>query len=143
MMAALSAGLMSFFLQDRKQKRTSEEIKQGSMKRNPEVTDNSVRAVHPGDALQVGDLALQGLDVSEGLSLVLLLGPQGEGAAVHLHGVQPGQLILQLSFGLLAALQEGLNVRRAQQLVRLLILQLLDPIPPADTRCEVRAERDT
>lgn len=142
-MAALSAGLMSFFLQDRKQKRTSEEIKQGSMKRNPEVTDNSVRAVHLGDALQVGDLALQGLDVSEGLSLVLLLGPQGEGAAVHLHGVQPGQLILQLSFGLLAALQEGLNVRRAQQLVRLLILQLLDPIPPADTRCEVRAERDT
>lgn len=143
MMAALSAGLMSFFLQDRKQKRTSEEIKQDLMKRNPEVTDNSVRAVHPGDALQVGDLALQGLDVSEGLSLVLLLGPQGEGAAVHLHGVQPGQLILQLSFGLLAALQEGLNVRRAQQLVRLLILQLLDPIPPADTRCEVRAERDT
>lgn len=142
-MAALSAGLMSFFLQDRKQKRTSEEIKQGFMKRNPEVTDNSVRAVHPGDALQVGDLALQGLDVSEGLSLVLLLGPQGEGAAVHLHGVQPGQLILQLSFGLLAALQEGLNVRRAQQLVRLLILQLLDPIPPADTRREVRAERDT
>lgn len=142
-MAALSAGLMSFFLQDRKQKRTSEEIKQDLMKRNPEVTDNSVRAVHPGDALQVGDLALQGLDVSEGLSLVLLLGPQGEGAAVHLHGVQPGQLILQLSFGLLAALQEGLNVRRAQQLVRLLILQLLDPIPPADTRCEVRAERDT
>lgn len=141
-MAALSAGLMSFFLQDRKQKRTSEEIKQDLMKRNPEVTDNSVRAVHPGDALQVGDLALQGLDVSEGLSLVLLLGPQGEGAAVHLHGVQPGQLILQLSFGLLAALQEGLNVRRAQQLVRLLILQLLDPIPPADTRCEVRAERD-
>lgn len=140
MMAALSAGLMSFFLQDRKQKRTSEEIKQDLMKRNPEVTDNSVRAVHPGDALQVGDLALQGLDVSEGLSLVLLLGPQGEGAAVHLHGVQPGQLILQLSFGLLAALQEGLNVRRAQQLVRLLILQLLDPIPPADTRCEVRAE---
>lgn len=139
-MAALSAGLMSFFLQDRKQKRTSEEIKQDLMKRNPEVTDNSVRAVHPGDALQVGDLALQGLDVSEGLSLVLLLGPQGEGAAVHLHGVQPGQLILQLSFGLLAALQEGLNVRRAQQLVRLLILQLLDPIPPADTRCEVRAE---
>lgn len=142
-MAALSAGLMSFFLQDRKQKRTSEEIKQDLMKRNPEVTDNSVRAVHPGDALQVGDLALQGLDVSEGLSLVLLLGPQGEGAAVHLHGVQPGQLILQLSFGLLAALQEGLNVRRAQQLVRLLILQLLDPIPPADTRREVRAERDT
>lgn len=142
-MAALSAGLMSFFLQDRKQKRTSEEIKQDLMKRDPEVTDNSVRAVHPGDALQVGDLALQGLDVSEGLSLVLLLGPQGEGAAVHLHGVQPGQLILQLSFGLLAALQEGLNVRRAQQLVRLLILQLLDPIPPADTRCEVRAERDT
>lgn len=140
MMAALSAGLMSFFLQDRKQKRTSEEIKQDLMKRNPEVTDNSVRAVHPGDALQVGDLALQGLDVSEGLSLVLLLGPQGEGAAVHLHGVQPGQLILQLSFGLLAALQEGLNVRRAQQLVRLLILQLLDPIPPADTRREVRAE---
>lgn len=139
-MAALSAGLMSFFLQDRKQKRTSEEIKQDLMKRDPEVTDNSVRAVHPGDALQVGDLALQGLDVSEGLSLVLLLGPQGEGAAVHLHGVQPGQLILQLSFGLLAALQEGLNVRRAQQLVRLLILQLLDPIPPADTRCEVRAE---
>lgn len=139
-MAALSAGLMSFFLQDRKQKRTSEEIKQDLMKRNPEVTDNSVRAVHPGDALQVGDLALQGLDVSEGLSLVLLLGPQGEGAAVHLHGVQPGQLILQLSFGLLAALQEGLNVRRAQQLVRLLILQLLDPIPPADTRREVRAE---
>lgn len=139
-MAALSAGLMSFFLQDRKQKRTSEEIKQDLMKRNPEVTDNSVRAVHPGDALQVGDLALQGLDVSEGLSLVLLLGPQGEGAAVHLHGVQPGQLILQLSFGLLAALQEGLNVRRAQQLVRLLILQLLDTIPPADTRREVRAE---
>ena len=109
------------------------------MRRNPEVSGHSVRAVHLGDALQVGDLALQGLDVSEGLSLVLLLGPQGEGAAAHVHGVEPGQLILQLSFGLLAALQEGLNVRCAQQLMRLLILQLLDPIPPADTR-GVRSE---
>lgn len=90
--------------------------------------------VHLGDALQVGDLGLQGLDVSEGLTLVLLLSLQCERAAVHVHGVEAGQLTLQLGFGLLAALQEGLNIGCAQQLVSSLVLQLLDPLPPADTR---------
>lgn len=74
------------------------------------------------------------MDVSEGLRLVLLLGLQGEGAAAQVHSVQLGELTLQLRPGLLAALQEGLNVCGTQQLVTFLILQLLDPFPTADRR---------
>ena len=92
--------------------------------------ERSSRHVHLCNALQVGDLALQGLDVSECLSLVLLLGRQREGAAARVHHVEPSQLILQQSFSLIAALQKGLDICRTQQLVSLLVLQLLDPIPP-------------
>lgn len=88
-------------------------------------------ALHLGDTPQVADLGLQRLDVLQGLSLLLLFGQQGERAAAHVGGVQEGHLSLQLTFDLLAGVQEGLHVGRAQQLVALLVLQLLDPIPPA------------
>lgn len=88
--------------------------------------------LHVCDAPQVGDLCLQDLDVSECLSLNLILSLQAEVGLTRIHRVQPGELSLQLGSGLFAALKEGLKIRRAQQLAALLVLQMLDLIPPTD-----------
>lgn len=92
----------------------------------------SKSVLHVCDAPQVGDLCLQDLDVSECLSLNLILSRQAEVGLTWIHRVQPGELSLQLGSGLFAALKEGLKISRAQQLAALLVLQMLDPIPPAD-----------
>lgn len=67
--------------------------------------------LHRCDAPQVGDLCVQDLDVSEGLSLTLLLGREAEVGLTWVPRAEAAQLSLQLSPGLVTALKEGLKIR--------------------------------
>lgn len=89
-------------------------------------------ALHFSHTLEVCYLPLQGLYVSLCLSLGPLLSVQGCGGSTHtVHSVQLGELLHELGPGLLTALEEGLHIRRAQQLMALLIFQLLHALPPS------------
>lgn len=109
-----------------------QEVKPRNRTRSRIPAEVSKPVLHVRDAPQVGDLCLQDLDVSECLSLDLILSLQAEVGLTRIHRVQPGELSLQLGSGLFAALKEGLKIRRAQQLAALLVLQMLDLIPPTD-----------